>query len=541
MKTTGFDRDATGARRLARLPMALAVAGLLGATALTVPYFSSQLTGGTAVAAEQQAYTFNPTLGFADLVEQVQPAVVSIRVASGGLNLSSNRSGEGGQRRGGEQYRGEEEGGQPGAGARKGGSAEGQDGRQGEGQRRGDGGRQGEGNRGDRGDDGREFGFQVPRPFAQSQGSGFFVSADGYIVTNHHVIEDAGQVEVILADGSAYPAEVIGHDNKTDLALLRVTADRQFDYVSFADAEARVGDWVVAVGNPFGLGGSVTTGIVSGRGRDIGSGPYDDYLQIDAPINRGNSGGPAFNLNGDVVGVNTAIYSPSGGNVGIGFAIPARIAAHVIEELRDDGVVTRGWLGVHIQSVTAEIAETLGLDEATGALVTQVADGSPAQVGNLEVGDLIVSVDGDDISDPKDLARKIAQIDPGASAALELYRDGELTTVELVIGQMPGPDRQASLQQPEPEETTSLASLGLTLSMADGEGVLVTDVERNSMAAMTGLQQGDVIIEIAGERVSSPRDVEQRVSALRENGKSAILLLVRSGEQQRFVALKFGS
>ncbi len=522
-----------------KLPLALALAGLLGATALTVPFFATNDNMSAALAAEQQTYAFNPTQGFADLVEQVQPSVVSIQVSSGGIELSSNQ----GQSRRESPDSSERD--ESGAGVEKG--QRGREGEQDGGQRRGSQGSEehdrderqhGQQRRGNGFEQGPGNGGRRPEPYAEAQGSGFIISADGYVVTNHHVIEGASHVEVTLNGGQSFPAEIVGHDAKTDLALLRIQADREFEFVSFSSEEARVGDWVVAVGNPFGLGGTVTTGIVSARGRDIGSGPYDDYLQIDAPINRGNSGGPAFNLNGDVIGVNTAIYSPSGGNVGIGFAIPAAIALDVIEELRDDGIVTRGWLGVHIQSVTEDIAESLELHNAAGALVTEVRSGSPAAIGDLRVGDLIVQVNGEDVADPKDLARRIALIDPGQTAELALHREGELISIAIEIGEMPGTQHQASASEPEDVERTAVEVLGLTLEHADGDGVLISSVDEDSLAALTGLREGDVILRIGNEAVSVPGDVERVFEEVQADGRSVLLMLVRSGEQQRFVTLK---
>ena len=279
---------------------------------------------------------------------------------------------------------------------------------------------------------GEEFGRgdEEPRPrrrgprFSFGQGSGFIISADGYVVTNNHVIDEGDQVEVTLQDGREFDAEVVGKDSRTDLAVLKIEGE-DLPFVEFAGAEARVGDWVVAVGNPFGLGGTVTAGIISARGRDIGSGPYDDYIQIDAPINRGNSGGPAFNLEGQVVGVNTAIFSPSGGNVGIGFAIPAGAATRIVDELRDEGSITRGWIGVSIQSVSDDIAASLGLDEAYGALVNEPQDGSPASDVGIESGDVIVSVDGARIDNARDLSRLIGSLKPDTTVQLGILRDGD--------------------------------------------------------------------------------------------------------------------
>jgi len=276
-----------------------------------------------------------------------------------------------------------------------------------------------------------------PPPRRASQGSGFFISGDGYVVTNHHVVRDAKTVEVMLDDGSTFAAEVVGNDPRTDLALLKIDApDEDFPYVELAGERSRIGDWVVAIGNPFGLGGTVTAGIISAEARDIGAGPYDEFLQIDAPINRGNSGGPTFNLAGEVVGVNTAIFSPSGGNVGIAFAIPAHVTNDVVTALMEQGEVIRGYLGVQIQPVTEDIAEAMGRDDTQGALVAQPQPDSPADEAGLEAGDIILSVDGESIADHRALSRRIADIDPGTTITLEIVRRGDVREISVEIGRL---------------------------------------------------------------------------------------------------------
>ncbi|MBA1158034.1 trypsin-like peptidase domain-containing protein [Microvirga mediterraneensis] len=285
--------------------------------------------------------------------------------------------------------------------------------------------------RGDRGER-----SQRPRQFGQALGSGFFISADGYVVTNNHVVENGSQVTVTMDDGKELSAKVIGTDPKTDLALLKVEGN-DFPYVRLAPQKARIGDWVLAVGNPFGLGGTVTAGIVSAQHRDIGSGPYDDFIQIDAPVNKGNSGGPTFNLSGEVVGVNTAIYSPSGGSVGIAFAIPASTVEQVVASLKDKGSVTRGFIGVQMQPVTKEIAEAIGLKEPKGALVAEALKDSPAAKAGVQTGDTIIAVDGEPIKEAKDLSRKIANVAPGKSVSLTLWRQGQERTVKLEVGSQP--------------------------------------------------------------------------------------------------------
>ncbi len=475
--------------------MALVIAGLVGATSLTaLPVL--------APAAAQNVFNHAPAEGFADLVERVMPAVVSVDVKYAPRTLKH---------------------------------------------------------------DSQDFRFQIPEnsPFRQffdqfgkqfrfgspgeqrapermAQGSGFFISADGYIVTNNHVVNNADEVDIRTSDGKDYRAKVVGTDAKTDLALLKVNADQEFHFVQFAPQDPRVGDWVIAVGNPFGLGGSVTTGIVSARGRDIGNGPYDQFLQIDAPINKGNSGGPAFNLKGEVIGINTAIFSPSGGSVGIGFAIPASIARGVIDSLKQNGVVTRGWLGVQIQPVTADIAESLNLKDARGAIVADVSSDSPALKAGIETGDTIVALNGEPVSDPRDLARKVALIKPNTSTEVKIIRDGKEKTIEVMIGTMPG-DKQLAAISGSAEQKSAVATkktLGLTLETADsGQGVVVVAVDPGSAAARERIRPGDIILEIGGVGVDDPAAFNAALARAAEKGKKRALLLVRSGDRQRFVAL----
>ena len=295
-----------------------------------------------------------------------------------------------------------------------------------------------------------------------AQGSGFFISADGYVVTNNHVVEHAKEVTVTTADGKTIPARIVGTDPKTDLALLKVKEGSDYPYVSFASQDPRVGDWVIAVGNPFGLGGTVTAGIVSARGRDIGAGPYDDFLQIDAPVNHGNSGGPTFNAEGEVVGVNTAIFSPSGGSVGIGFAIASDVAKNVVQSLKEDGKVARGWLGVQIQPVTQDIADSLGLKETKGALIAKSEKDSPAAAAGLKDGDVIAAVNGEPVADAHDLARKIAALGPKKEADLSIIRNGSPQTVKVMLGSQPD-DKQAKADGPEQPSKDAMAKYGMTL------------------------------------------------------------------------------
>jgi len=371
-----------------------------------------------------------------------------------------------------------------------------------------------------------------------AQGSGFLISSDGYIVTNNHVVDHATEVNVTTADGKTIPAKVIGTDPKTDLALLKIKGDN-FPSVSFAEKAPRVGDWVIAVGNPFGLGGTVTAGIVSARGRDIGSGPYDDFLQIDAPVNHGNSGGPTFNNQGQVVGVNTAIFSPSGGSVGIGFAISSDVVKSVVAQLKDNGMVERGWLGVEIQPVTPDLADSLGIKDASGALVAKENANSPALTAGVKVGDVITAVNGDKVADPHELARRIAALGPKKTAELAILRNGEAQTLDVTLGSMPVEKQQAKFEEPAtPDRLGSVAKLGLTLkSNGNADGVAITDVNPDSVAAERGVQAGDVILDAGGKSVSKPDDVAQALDAAKADGKKALLLRVKSADSVRFVAL----
>lgn len=377
-----------------------------------------------------------------------------------------------------------------------------------------------------------------------AQGSGFIISADGFVVTNNHVIDKADEISVTLDNGDKLDAKLIGKDFRTDLALLKIESDREFKFVEFAQDEARVGDWVLAVGNPFGLGGTVTAGIVSAGNRDIGSGPYD-YIQIDAAVNRGNSGGPAFNLKGQVIGVNTAIFSPSGGNVGIAFAVPSAIAQEVVAELQNSGSVSRGWLGVTIQNVSEDIAESLGMDQPNGALVTKISKGGPADNSNLKVGDAIVSVNGTKITDSRDLARKIASLDPKTDAQVTVFRDGDKRDVTVKLGQFPSSQRLARLEQGDTfgEE---MNDLGLSVAPVKGEngqeedGVVITDVDPDSFAAEKGLKKGDVILKISNKEVANTDDVVDRVRQAKRSGKQNILLYIKTNGQPRFVTLPLG-
>jgi serine protease Do len=388
-----------------------------------------------------------------------------------------------------------------------------------------------------------ENGGETPTPRRQrhlsmAQGSGFFISADGYIVTNNHVVDHATEVTVTTADGKTLSAKVIGADPKTDIALLKANDAGTYPFVNFAAQSPRVGDWVIAVGNPFGLGGTVTAGIVSARGRDIGSGPYDDFLRIDAPVNHGNSGGPTFNTEGEVVGVNTAIFSPSGGSVGIGFAIASDVVQNVVQQLKDSGAVTRGWLGVEIQSVTPDLADSLGIKKAAGALVAKETANSPAASAGVKIGDVITAVNGDAVADPKDLARRIAALGPQKTAELAIWRNGAEQTIAVKLGAMPT-DKEASAEAPaKADESTPFAKLGLSLERArGGEGVAVAEVDPDGVAADHGLQAGDVILEAGGKPAARPADVAEAFAAAKADGRKSVLLRVKSGDAVRFLAL----
>ena len=372
---------------------------------------------------------------------------------------------------------------------------------------------------------------------SMAQGSGFFISADGYIVTNNHVVEHATEVTVTDSEGKTLAAKVIGTDPKSDLALLKVTDAGTYPFVKFAEHTPRVGDWVIAVGNPFGLGGTVTAGIVSARGRDIGSGPYDDFLQIDAPVNHGNSGGPTFNSQGDVVGVNTAIFSPSGGSVGIGFAIASDVVQSVVAQLKDGGTVQRGWIGVEIQQVTPDIADSMGLKTASGALVAKENKDAPAAAAGVKIGDVITAVNGQSVADPRELARRIADLGPKKSADLTIWRNGAQQTVSVTLGAMPN-DLQASLDTTpaKPEAPAAFAKLGLTLEHGP-DGVTVSDVDPSGVAADRGLQNGDVIIEASGQPVTRPAEIAKAFETAHADGRKSVLLRIKSGDAVRFVAL----
>jgi serine protease Do len=497
-------RRSLSARRLALL--ATTIAGI-GAVAVLAPYApQANFLAGPAHAQNltQQAQQLpQRPVGFADIVEKVKPAVISVRVKMERQTNSGLSNDELPFPPGSPFERFFRRFGMP-----------------------------------NNGDGGREI--------VTGQGSGFFITADGYAVTNNHVVQNAETVQVTTDDGKTYAAKVIGADPRTDLALIKVDA-KDFPYVKLGDNAPRVGDWVLAVGNPFGLGGTVTAGIVSARGRDIGAGPYDDFIQIDAPVNKGNSGGPTFDVEGNVIGVNTAIFSPSGGSVGIAFAIPADTVKGVIAQLREKGSVTRGWIGVQIQPVTSDIADSLGLKKAAGALVSEPQHDSPAAKAGIESGDVIMSVDGTPVRDAHELARRIGTMNPGTTIKLGLFHEGQEKTVTLTLGTLPN-DKQAANEQTQHQLPDSdVPKLGLTLAPGskvagtDGKGVLVTAVDPNGVAADHGLQVGDVILDVGGKAVSNPSDVRDQVADARKDGKHTLLFRVKSNEGTRFVALPLGN
>jgi serine protease Do len=502
-------RGRPSTRRVALL--ATTIAGLGAAVLLAAPNLApkSDLLGGAALAqnlSEKAQQIPQKPVGFADIVEKVKPAVISVRVKM--ERPASSRSNDG---------------------------------------------------------DEQQIPFPPGSPFERffrrfgmpnlpsgpqvitGQGSGFFISGDGYAVTNNHVVENAESVKVTTDDGKKYSAKVIGTDPRTDLALIKVDGSN-FPYVKLADSTPRVGDWVLAVGNPFGLGGTVTAGIVSARGRDIGAGPYDDFIQIDAPVNKGNSGGPTFDVNGNVIGVNTAIYSPSGGSVGIAFAIPAETVKNVITQLRQKGSVTRGWIGVQIQPVTPDIADSMGLKQASGALVAEPQPNSPAVKAGIKSGDVIITVNGANVRDARQLARLIGNMSPGTTVTLGLIHDGQQKTVTLTLGTLPN-EKEAANKTPQQSHGSdvNVPKLGFsvapanTVSGASGNGVVVTAIQDGGVAADHGLQVGDVILDVGGKPVASPDELNKGLSDARKEGKHTVLFRVKSGGDTKFVALPLGN
>ncbi len=386
---------------------------------------------------------------------------------------------------------------------------------------------------------------QYPERRSTAVGSGFIVDPDGFVVTNYHVIEDADEIEVVLDDGTRLPATLKGTDEKTDLALLEISADRTLPWLEFGDSnDAQVGDWVIAIGNPFGLGGTTTSGIISARGRDIRTGQLVDFIQIDASINRGNSGGPLFNTRGQVIGINSVIYSPNGGNIGIGFAIPSTVASDVIAQLQQTGIVERGYLGVQIQELTAEIAESLGLQDESGALVTEVVEDSPAWEAGIESGDVILEYDGNKVTTMRELPKLVARTARSKEVNIKLWRNNSNQSVKVTVGRL-DTGTLASAQQGRANER----QLGLGLAALDqthiekygledtDSGVVIVDIDPQSPAAQRGLREGDLIKQVGTQKVSKPDDVFTVIRQLKEEEKESVLLLVQKDSYSRFVVI----
>ena len=500
-------RSALSARRFIMLAtVAVLGAGVLFSAPALLPQGNAQFLASPAYAQSVQR-----PVGFADIVEKVKPSVISVRVKVDGGARQMSFDGDSPFPPGSPMERFFKRFGAP-------------DGDTPRGQRR-------------------------EHNYTMGQGSGFFISADGYAVTNNHVVEKAESVEVTTDDGKTYTAKVIGTDPKTDIALIKIDGRTDFPHVALGDKPPRIGDWVLAVGNPFGLGGTVTAGIVSARGRDIGAGPYDDFIQIDAPVNKGNSGGPTFDVDGNVIGVNTAIYSPSGGSVGIAFAIPADTVRNVVGQLKDKGSVTRGWIGVQIQPINADIADSLGLKVAEGALVTEPQSGSPAVTAGIKSGDVILKLNDQPVKDARDLAKRISAMPPGTNVKLGIMSQGTEKTVTVTLGELPRDQRQATRTKPDKNDsstTTQLPRLGLSLAPANkvdgagGEGVVVTQVDPDGPAAAQGFRTGDVILDVGGKRVGSPEEVRKAFADARTGGKRTVLLRLKSGEGTRYVAVPLG-
>ena len=412
------------------------------------------------------------------------------------------------------------------------------------------GGGQGAPNGGQRGD--RAPTPNRPAPRSTALGSGFIIDPSGIVVTNNHVIEGADEITVILQDNTTMKATLIGRDERSDIAVLQVHSDKPLQSVAFGDSDhSRVGDWVLAIGNPFGLGGSVTAGIVSARGRNIDNGPYDNFIQTDAAINKGNSGGPLFNMDGEVIGINTAIYSPSGGSIGIGFSIPSNMAKTVVAQLRNFGHARRGWLGVRIQQVSPDIAESVGLKDASGAMIAGVNEGGPADKAKLKNGDIVLSFNGEDVKEMRNLPRIVAETDIGKAVPVVVWRDGKQVSLSATVGEMPDDQKVASVAPDKPAPTAPLEISGLGLKLSpitpdnrdkyslgqDQKGVVITEVVPGSPAADRGLKAGDVIVEVQQQAVSAPGDVADRVNQVRKDKRKSVLLMLQSTDGMRFVPL----
>jgi serine protease Do len=506
---TGNASDDSGQRKILtprRLTLLASVAVLGVAMAAAGPFGFNAISQWTEPA--QAADAAQAPVGFADLVAKVKPAVISVRVKIEQSMNGSPTSNENPFPEGTPMWKFFQQFGFPGL----------------------------------------QNGLPQGKQIITGEGSGFFISPDGYAVTNNHVVDHAKTVQVTTNDGHTYKAKVIGTDPKTDLALIKVEADKTFPYVQFADKAPRVGDWVVAVGNPFGLSETVTAGIVSARGRDIGASTYDNYIQIDAPINKGNSGGPAFNVDGKVIGVNTAIFSPSGGSVGIGFDIPASTAKLVIAQLKEHGYVNHAFLGVQVQPVSAGIAESLGLKHAKGAIVDQPVSGSPAAKIGIKAGDVITAVNGKPIQNSRDLARTIGMMAPGTKVSIDLVHNGEAKTLQATLAKLPN-ERSAKAntgEQGEKAASNRVPQLGLALAPASdvagagGRGVAVVGVDPDGPAAARGVQTGDVILDVGGKIVTKASDVRNALKEARASGKREVLMRVKASNGTQFIAVPVG-
>jgi serine protease Do len=473
---------------------------LLLVTAAIIAWFTAfdLLIGFQAVAAEVDAVGVPAPLGFADIVGRVKPAVVGVRVRIEEVTSSDEIPQKNPYPPGSTLDRFS-----------------------------------------------RQFGVPIPDSAAPKSGfalgSGFFISGDGYIVTNNHLVANGKRFEVTIDSGKTYEAKVIGTDPQTDLALIKVSASTDFPYVRLAAEAPRTGDWVLVVGNPFGLGGTVTAGIVSARGRDIGEGPYDDFIQIDAPVNLGNSGGPTFNVRGEVIGVNTAIFSPGGGSVGVAFDIPPEIVKLVVQQLKDKGHVTRGWIGVQIQSITPAVADAIGLKNAEGGLIADLEPHGPAAKGGIEIGDVVIAVNGEAVKDSPDLARKIASIAPGTSTKFGIFRNGKEKIIAVTVGKFPRTSAEAKAE--EQKGPSEAPVLGFTLAPARAvagagdQGVVITEISPTSRAAESGLQTGDVILDVGRSVVNTTADVRKMVAEARMQSKRSLLLRIKRGDTISFVAI----
>jgi serine protease Do len=494
---------------LPRRPLFAATVALVTAGGLALVWPSPSLHAQLKPESSLQAPYGRAPLSFADIVDRVKPAVVSIHVTNGGDKVAATKGGKGFNPK---EFLPDLPDDHPLSEFFKNLPKE-----------------------------WRGLPTPTPRP-SLAQGSGFLVSPDGFVVTNNHVIDNASKIEVSFDKDNKFEAELVGTDARTDIALLKIKGSQSFPYVKFADKAPRVGDWVLAVGNPFGLGGSVTAGIVSAQGRDIGSGPYD-YMQIDAAVNRGNSGGPTFNLDGEVVGVNTAIYSPSGGSVGIAFAIPAKTASDVVTQLKAGGSVSRGWLGVKIQNIDEDTAASLGLSEPKGALVTEVTTPGPAAEAGLRNGDAILAINGNKVADSRDLARQIAGFTPSTKVDVQVLRGQKEQTIAVKLGQFPNGREIAKVEPDNKSEPqgTAMDQLGLTVIPGTGankDAVVVSDVDNASDAAQKGIKSGDVILEVGGAAVKSPEDVSNAVKQAAKLGRKAVLMRIKSAGEPRFVAVQ---